>query len=363
MINLVFIYRTVNQSIRLFKMALESLIQNQYSLFILIIVSAFIIAQVVHFILSRHFKRLAEKTKTDIDDIILRTTTKPVYFTILLIGLYFAARALDIIAPYINTINSIFFVVFVLIASLLLSKIFSAVIHTSFAGQKKFQKTPKLFGKVVTIVIYIIAILTILGHFDVEITPAIATLGLGGLAIGLALQSTLSNFFSGLHLLSDKPINVGDFIEIEGSISGYVEDVGWRSTRIKTFPNNIVIVPNSKLADSIITNTSLPHDEISAYIDCGVSYDSDLKKVEKVTLDVAKNMQKTVDGAIKNFQPFVLFNAFGDSNINFTVVLRAKNISDRYTLVHEFIKALKARYDKEKIEISWPVRKIFYGKK
>ena len=178
------------------------------------------------------------------------------------------------------------------------------------------------------------------------------------MAVALALQPTLSNIFAGIHIISDKPINVGDYIELENGISGFVEDIGWRSTRIKTIYNNYVVIPNSKFAESIIINQSLPGQELIIKIECGVDYSSDLEKVEKITLEVAKNIQEKIKGAVKEFKPFMRYHTFGDSNINFSVFLKIRSPIDKLKVAHEFIKALKSRYDKENIEISWPVRKI-----
>jgi len=180
------------------------------------------------------------------------------------------------------------------------------------------------------------------------------------LFIALALQSTLSNFFAGLNILSDRQIEVGDFVELEGTdLSGFVEDIGWRSTRIRTLPNTLVIIPNSKLAETTIINRSKPVPEMSVIIQCGVDYRSDLAKVEKVTIEVAKEIQKTVPGAIKTFEPFIRYHTFGDSNINFSIIIRIEKPIDKYLVTHEFIKALKASYDQEGIEISWPIRKLY----
>lgn len=163
-----------------------------------------------------------------------------------------------------------------------------------------------------------------------------------------------------MHIISDKPIDIGDFIELpDANISGYVEDIGWRSTKIKTLPNQIVIVPNSALAERIIVNNSLPEVEMSALVQVGVAYESDLKKVEEVTIEVARAIQKTIPGAVKTFDPFIIYHTFGDSNINFSVILRVEKFVDKYIVIHEFIKALKERYDKEGIEISYPARKIY----
>jgi len=174
------------------------------------------------------------------------------------------------------------------------------------------------------------------------------------------LQDTLSNFFAGVYLVADMPIRIGDYIELDNGMKGYVEDIGWRSIRIKTLPNNYIIIPNSKLAQSIITNYYAPEQEMSVVVPCGVSYDSDLEKVEKVTIEVAKEVQQNVPGAVKNFEPFIRYNEFGDSNINFSIILRVERFVDRYLVVHEFIKKLMARYNKEGIEISFPVRNIYF---
>ncbi|MBS3102322.1 mechanosensitive ion channel [Candidatus Woesearchaeota archaeon] len=342
--------------------AIEALIQNEYFQFLLIFAGSIIFAKILHFFLKNYVHKLTEKTKTDIDEIILEIVTKPLYAFIIVLGMYFALKSLSILDIYTLLIGKIFFVVIVLLASLTASRVFSVLISRWLKVQKRFEKTPRLINRIISVVIYLIAILIILNHFQVEVTPLVATLGLGGLAVGLALQNTLSNFFAGLHIISDRPINVGDFIELEGNISGYVEDIGWRSTRIRTLPNTIVIVPNSKLAESTITNNSLPEPEMSVMVQCGVSYGSDLKKVEKVTIDVAGKIQKTVPGAVKTFEPFIRYHTFGDSNINFTVILRVEKFVDRYLVIHEFIKALKESYDKEKIEISWPVRKVYQAK-
>jgi small-conductance mechanosensitive channel len=224
---------------------------------------------------------------------------------------------------------------------------------------KGFERPPGLLNKALSVVIFLVAIIVILGYFKVDITPMIAGVGLGAVVIGLALQSTLSNFFAGVHILSDKPIRVKDFIELDENTCGVVEDIGWRSTRIRMLTDNLLVIPNGKLAESNIINYSMPKQDFSMWIPCGVAYESDLKKVERVTLEVAKEIQKKIPGAVKDFEPGFRYREFGDSNINFVTILRIEKPLDRYAVRNEFIKALKARFDKEKIEISWPIRKIY----
>ena len=328
---------------------------------IVIILLSLITAQIVKIFLNKYAAKFAEKTKTEIDDLILKIITKPIYAGIVVTGVYLGIRILIKAPESVFYLDTFYFIAIVLLVANILSKITSLITVRTLKVKKKYQRIPQLMSKIISVVIYIVAILMVLAYFEIDITPIVAGLGIGGLAIGLALQSTLSDFFAGLHILSDKPIRVGDYIELENKLSGFVEDIGWRSTRIRTLPNNIVIIPNSKLANSIVTNYSMPKDEMGVVVRCGVSYNSDLEKVEKVTIDVAKEIQKKVQGAVGDFEPFIRYHTFGDSNIEFSIILRVERPIDKYFVVHEFIKALKKRFDKEGIEISWPVRKIYYG--
>jgi small-conductance mechanosensitive channel len=212
---------------------------------------------------------------------------------------------------------------------------------------------------IIDVFLIIIAILLILAALNVEITPLIASLGIGGLAVALALQPTIANYFSGLYITADRSIKVGDYIELENGMKGYVENISWRSTKIRTLPNNLVIIPNSKLTDMIVTNYYDPVEEMSIVLQCGVSYSSDLEKVEKVTIEVAKEILSKVEGGVKEFEPFIRYHTFGDSNIEFSIILRVRDFVSKYLITHEFIKALKKRYDKEGIEISFPARNIY----
>jgi small-conductance mechanosensitive channel len=361
---------------------LDELLQNEYLIALVIFVASLIIAKIVNIILSKYVKRLTERTKSEVDDLILKAIIRPMDFLIIFIGLYFAFKRLSLVAPYAVYVDNVFLVICVMIVSFMVSRIFSVLINRWLRVQKKYEQTPKLISKIVAVVVYMIAILAILGYYKIEITPAVAALGLGGLAIGLALQDTLSNFFAGLHLITDRPISVGDFIEVDVTggttpVTGVVEDISWRSTRIRTQQNTLIIVPNAKLAGSVITNTT-PQESIqeaalyygvdapkergvALTVDCGVAYGSDLKKVEKITLEAAGRVQETVLQAVKGFRPVMRFKEFGESNINFYAILRAEKYADRAPLRHEFIKALKERFDKEGIEISVPARKIYYG--
>ena len=337
---------------------LENLLANEYSRFLIIFIGTIIFVTLSYFILRISIKKIA-RGKKSYGEFILKQLSKPVLLFIFFIGLYTSIRPLSYLSEYTSLIDGLFFILVVLILALLISRITTVLMLGWLKVRRGFQRTPGLLNKAISIIIFIIGIVVILAYFKIDITPLLAGVGVGAVVIGLALQSTLSNFFAGVHLLSDKPIRVGDYIELEKDTSGIVEDIGWRSTRIRTLTDNLLVIPNGKLADSNIINFSMPRKDFSIWVICGVAYESNLQRVEQVTLEVAKYIQQSVDGAVKEFEPAFRYREFGDSNINFITVLGIAEPMKRFVVRNEFIKALKERFDKEGIEISWPIRKIY----
>ena len=208
----------------------------------------------------------------------------------------------------------------------------------------------RLLRRIMLAIIYVLGLLILLDFLNIEISPILAGLGIGGLAVALALQPLLSNFFAGTQIVSDRMVRVGDYIQLEDSLEGYVIDLGWRSTRIRTLFDTIVIIPNSKLAESTITNYYAPDEEITFSVESGVTYDSDLVHVESVVLQIAQEITQGRDEAIKTFEPWFIYDECGDANINFRVWLRAKDHLASLRLKSEFIKRLRARFQEEGIE-------------
>ncbi len=211
--------------------------------------------------------------------------------------------------------------------------------------------TISLFTNIIKLGVYILGFLLILQSLGISVTPVLTALGVGGLAVALALQETLSNLFAGLQIIAARQVKPGDYVHLESGEEGYVTDVTWRNTTIRAIPNNMVIVPNSKLASTILTNYHQPGKEMLVYVSVGVHYDSDLEHVERVTLEVARGVQDTVTGAKKDHEPRIRYNEFGGSAINFRVTLCVEEFYDSYELTHQFIKKLKRRYNEEGITI------------
>jgi small-conductance mechanosensitive channel len=188
--------------------------------------------------------------------------------------------------------------------------------------------------------------------------PVLTALGLGSLAIALALQDTLSNLFSGLQILASKQIKPGDFVGLDSGEQGEIIDITWRNTIIREISNNEIIVPNSRMASVTLTNYQLPEQELSIPVEIGVAYGSDLELVERVAAEVALEVVRECEEGVTDFEPLVRFYSFGDSAVEFRVILRAIRYRDRFPLVHEFVKRVHARFAEEGIEIPFPQRVV-----
>jgi small-conductance mechanosensitive channel len=274
-------------------------------------------------------------------------------------GLYGASLTAPISAAQLKLAEKILLVVLILSVTIALARI-AAGMAAAYSSKSEGQlRTATILTNFTRIFVYALGLLTIFYSFGINITPALTALGIGGLAVALALQDTLSNFFSGLQIIASKQVSPGDFIKLTSGEQGYVTDITWRNTCIRTLPNNLVIIPNSKLASDIFTNFYLPDREMAVLAQVGVSYKSDLAKVEAVTIEVAQEVMGSVAGAVPEFQPFIRYHTFDEFSINFSVIMRGREFTDQYLIKHEFIKRLHERYRKENIEIPFPIRTVY----
>lgn len=215
-----------------------------------------------------------------------------------------------------------------------------------------------LAGNLVRLFVMAAGILVVLQSLGISIAPILTALGVGGLAVALALQSTLANLFAGFQILAAGQIHPGDYVRLSNGDEGEVVDISWRITTVQTLRDTTVVVPNTKLADELLVNFQHPDPDYSILVPVGVSYDSDLEHVEAVTLEVARSLHQDIEEGIDSFEPTLRFNAFADSSITFNVSLRARSFADQYILRHEFIKRLHQRYRVEGIEIPFPIRTV-----
>src|SRR5215469_4728773 len=200
--------------------------------------------------------------------------------------------------------------------------------------------------------VLILGILIILGMLDVKVTPILTALGVGGLAVALALQDTLSNLFAGFYMAVARQISMGDYVKLNTGEEGYVTDITWRSTTLRALANNLIIVPNSKLAQANVTNYSLPQKTMGTSVQVGVSYATDPDRVESVLLDVARRASTEVPGMLADPVPSVSFDpGFGDFSIGFSINFQASEFSQQFNVRQELRRRILRRFRQEGIEI------------
>jgi small-conductance mechanosensitive channel len=307
-------------------------------------------------------QKIASKTTWKGDDILIDSSKNVIELFFFLSGIYFSIFYLPFTEKWSNLVLKFSEVSFVLLVTVYVARISTRAIRSYQETQEGKVQSTSIFSIVVKTIVYVLGGLIVLQAMGISITPLLTALGVGGLAVALALQDTLSNLFAGLQILAAKNIQVGNYIQLESLDEGYVEDINWRSTTIRALPNRLIIIPNSKLAASTVKNFSKPDLELSVPIEVGVSYTSDLEKVEKVAREVALSIQQSVEGAVPNWEPGVRFHTFGTSSVNLTVVLRASEFTTQFNLKSLFIKALHKRFVEEGIEIPFPITTVHLKK-
>ncbi len=300
----------------------------------------------------------AKKTKSRLADGVVRSkgATLPWCF---IAGIYAGIRVSQLPEVWVAASDKV--LVSLLILSIALAAASLAGVLVARYARKSVIGAPmtSLVQNSVRGLILILGILVLLDTLGVKITTLIAALGIGTLAVALALQDTLSNLFAGAYIVASRNIRLGDYIKVESGVEGYVVDIGWRATTVRPFENTIVIIPNSKLSQSIVTNYNLPEPWIQVAIPINVSYDTDIEKLEGVLLEEGKRAVKEVPGMLTDFEPVVRFMpGFGDFSLNFVFVFRVKQYVDQYFVQHELRKRILKRFRQEGIEIPFPIRTV-----
>ncbi|MBI2145248.1 mechanosensitive ion channel family protein [Candidatus Woesearchaeota archaeon] len=338
--------------------SLDSLAASPYASFLLaliIIVLSLALAVLVHTLMNIYLATIAKKTGTTLDDTLVSALKKPMYALVLFTGGFLAILQLGILSGFIDVLTRVYKAGLIVLVAYASSKIFTAFVAWHM-GKRRGAETQvarhflPLANRAATVFIYIVAVIGLLDQFNVKVTALVASVGVLSLAVALSLQDTLANFFAGIYVMADRPVRVGDFIRLENGEEGLVADIGWRSTKIRTLNDNFIIMPNSKLAQSIVVNYYLPNQGTNVFVRLGVAYDSDLDKVERLALKAAKLVQQKMQGQV-DYEPFVRFVEFGSVNIVFTVSIKVDDALNKQLVAHELIKNLTREFADARIRI------------
>ncbi len=317
-----------------------------------------ILAFLLRKFLFRKISQVTLTSKSKWDDVFMHATMSPTLLLILVSTAWLAGKIMSLPVNWEQNIDQLIRIGAIVSLILFMDRFLRGTVELHQERLAGMNISRSIARVIVRALVLVVGGLIVLDTLAISITPLLASLGVGGLAVGLALQGTLSNLFAGMQVIGDRPIRVGDFIRLESGEQGYVTEIGWRATKVRMLPNNTVVIPNSKIVDSVITNYYVPERALSVLVQVGVAYESDLEHVERVTIEVAQEIQQKVTGAIRDFEPFIRYHTFDNSSINFTVIMRAGEFLDNYLMKHEFIKALHARYNQEGISIPFPIRTL-----
>jgi len=341
-------------------MALGNFVANPYLDAFIIFFIVFLVFRIAFFVLQKVLVRLTLKTKTDIDDIILKKSTIPINILMFFISLRITLGAVDppVSSDILQAVHRVIYSIITISIGYLIYVVADLIIGRAFrkfASKTKSKVDDNLLSlshSVLKVALAILILLYVFGIWGVEILPLLGALGVAGLAVALALQPVLANIFSGASMVLDKSLGTGDLVYLDSQTKGKVLKVGMRSTRILTFDNELIIVPNTKLAEGIIQNVALPEPMSRVVVPFGVAYGSDIEKVKKIVLKEINSVNNLfIDEERK---PMVRFLEMADSSLNFKAYFYVNSFEDRFAAIDEANTKIYNTLRKNGIEIPFP---------
>lgn len=339
--------------------------QNKYVYSLTLLLVFYLLSKFAVFLSKKVILKITGKTKTNIDDLIVEKTNRPISIILLLIGFRLALFPLGIRQNILDALEHIISSFIIIAVTYITIAVFDIIID---GWAKKVAERTKstmdnevvpIFHRFSRIFISIVGILFILPVWGIQIGPLLTSLGIAGVAVAFALQSTLGNIFGGVSLILDKSIKVGDKIRLDNDTMGTVMDVGLRSTKIKTWDGELITIPNGKMADSRILNFVQPDPSVRVVIDFGVEYGSDTSKVRKVVLST---IQK-IPGVLKEPEPKVPMMEMGDFALKFKALFWVENFDIKFPTKALATERIYNDLRKEGIGIPFPTRTVYMVEK
>lgn len=306
--------------------------------------------------LFRSLRHWAARSKSKLDDIAVEGLRAPVLIWLVMLALHLGAQTSRLPLRIQDQVARILLVLFITSMTLVFSRLAGLLIRLH-AGAASFTS---LTENLVRIVVVLLGSMVVLNTLGISVLPILTALGVGGLAIALALQDTLSNLFGGFYVSIAGQVRIGDYIKLDSGEEGFIVDVSWRSTSVRSLQNNVIIIPNAKLAKATVTNYDLPERTMAVSIAVSVGYGSDIDRVESVLLDETHKAVGQVNGLLGEPSPIVRFiPGFGPSSLDMTLTCSVQKFADQYLVQHELRKRILKRLRQEHIEMPFPTRTIY----
>jgi small-conductance mechanosensitive channel len=331
---------------------------NNYLRFLLITLFSLVAAVIIKFIVNRVLKPLAKKTKTKIDDLFIKSISSIIFYFVLFMGMKAGLQHFELKSPFVaNLIDTLIIIIFMLFFIRIIDNYAKQWLKEWKAKTKTTadERLIPLLQKILKAFVIILTLFFILTTWKVNITPLLTTAGIAGLAIGLAVKEPLANIIGGLQLVLDKTFKVGDKIQLESGEMGTILDIGLRSTKMKTYDNETIYIPNAYLSNAKVKNFTQPDFSIRVNVNFGVVYGSDTDKVRQVVAEAIK----AIDVVLEEPEPVVQFLEMSDFSLDFVARAWVENYDQAYqtqrVMTDEIYKAL----NKAKIDIPFPTRTIY----
>ncbi len=311
--------------------------------------------------------KMASRTKTNLDDKIIKAIKLPIRYLAIILGFFYGFKNFDLswtLSGKEFGITDIFLISIILLIGFMASRLFKTIFI--WYGEKentKLSQTMFVFiRKMISLVVYIIAVMIIFGQLGIQIAPLLAGLGIAGLAIAMGLKSTLENLFGALFLIMDKSIGIGDWIKLEDGTKAFVADITWRTIHLRTLAGNTIIVPNAIFVGEKISSYDFPKKSFKTSITVGVAYDTDLERAEYIALQAGEKVIKDQKISVQENNPTVRYNLLGPSSIDFKISLQIDRVQNEGRIKHALIKEIVKQFKENNIEIPFPQMVIHQNK-
>jgi small-conductance mechanosensitive channel len=310
-------------------------------------------------VLRRILASWAERSRSRPANIMSQSLHTPMILWALIFALHVAIQVSDLPERYGNWGAKTLLVLLILSLTIMSVRMAGSLIRFYGSAIPGALPLTTVTQNLVQLSLVVLGILVMLSQLGFSLLPILTALGAGGLAVALALQDTFANLFSGFYVAVAGQVRLGDYIKMNTGEEGYVTDIGWRSTTLRALSNNLVIVPNTKLAQAIVTNYSLPEKRIAVQVQVSAAYDSDPEMVEQMLLDVVRTAASEVPGILAEPQPSVTFDpGLGESGFGFSVGCYVAEFSTQFAARHELRKRIFVRFRAEGIHVPYPTRTL-----
>lgn len=336
----------------------QFVVENKYLRFLVITLISFLVAYIVKVIFKKVLKPLALKTKTKVDDLIIKSLASIIFYIVLVLGVRIGIQHFDFDKAILENIIDTLLILIICLLLVRIIRDFSQHWLSEWKFRTKSsvdERVIPLLQKILKTIVLILGLFFVFSAWNINLTPLLTTAGIAGLAIGLAVKDSLNNIVGGIQLVLDRTFKVGDKVEIEGVQPGVILDIGLRSTKLKTYDNEVIFIPNGILANSKIKNFTEPDLSIRVNVQFGVEYGSDLRKVNKIVLDAIQN----IEGVLEEPAPAVQFLNMSDFSLDFVARVWVREYSGAYSMKLKVTDEIYKTLSKEGIGIPFPTQTIY----